>query len=300
MKTCLISGAQGFIGSHLLQSLASKYRVFAIVKSVDDIPNTPQPDGIIWIGADLSSQDFTLDFPSKIDAVIHLAQSSHYRNFPDYSEDIFSINTRATMLLLEYARKAKASSFIFASSVVGECNNQCVFFEREIEDKHPPLSFYHASKKCAELLAENYSPFFSVVILRFFFVYGPGQGKGMLIPRLITSVLEDKPIFLEGPNGVLINPIYVSDAVNAIEHALKLRKSHKINISGSEDLSLKEICETIGKKTKKTPIFDKISEQTTSLLSDNQKMVELLCSPKTTIETGIESYINATYEVLTH
>ena len=66
---------------------------------------------------------------------------------------------------------------------------------------------------------EAYQGEFVVVILRFFFVYGPGQSNEMLIPRLVKSVREGQPIALDGLDGLRINPVYVEDAVRAVVSA---------------------------------------------------------------------------------
>jgi nucleoside-diphosphate-sugar epimerase len=58
----------------------------------------------------------------------------------------------------------------------------------------------------SEIIAENYAPYMNIVILRFFFVYGPRQNTTMLIPRLIRSIKEGNPIILQGSNGIRINP----------------------------------------------------------------------------------------------
>jgi nucleoside-diphosphate-sugar epimerase len=147
-----------------------------------------------------------------------LAQSRYFRQLFDYAEDFFQVNTRSTFQLLEYARQAKVRLFVFASSV-GVCGYQ----SHPIRETDPPLllNFYLASKYAAECLVNSYSDFFATVILRYFFVYGEGQ-RDMFMPGLVTRVLTGAPVTLNGTSGMAMNPIHVSDAIQAAARALHL------------------------------------------------------------------------------
>ena len=94
------------------------------------------------------------------------------------------------------------------------------------------LGFYLGSKICAEIVSGAFSNILNLQILRFFFVYGQGQKQNMLIPRLIKNIREGNPISLDGKNGVVINPLYVSDAVSAIETLSKIKNSQTYNAGG--------------------------------------------------------------------
>jgi nucleoside-diphosphate-sugar epimerase len=109
-----------------------------------------------------------------------------------------------------------------------------------------PLGFYLGTKLCTEVLVQNYRHFFkAAVILRPFFIYGPGQRKDMLIPRLIESVRSGRPIELQGPEGLRLNPVFVEDAVIAFARALHVEGAHVMNVAGPDVLTLREIGESI-------------------------------------------------------
>ena len=101
--------------------------------------------------------------PERIDAVVHLAQSDRYRDFPGGAPDIFAINVRATFELLEYALAAGASRFVFASTGGVYGYN----YDRVLET-HPvsPLNFYLSSKYAAELMIANYRALLDTVVVR--------------------------------------------------------------------------------------------------------------------------------------
>ena len=234
--------------------------------------------------------------PSRVDSVIHLAQSEHFREFPERAEDVFQVNTVSALRLLDYARRAGARHFIMASSggIYGYGEQE---FSEEIEiTSHGDLGFYLGTKLCAEIIAENYTPFMNIIVLRFFFVYGLGQRRSMLIPRLVQSVIDGRPILLQGQDGIRINPTNVADAVAAIHQTLQVDGSHKINVGGPEVLSLRQISEIIGDVVGKEPQFEvHPGAEPRHLVGDIRKMTRLLQPPEITFRHGIETYIRKTY-----
>jgi len=154
------------------------------------------------------------------------------------------------------------------------------------------LGFYLCTKLCSENVAESYTPYMNVIVLRVFFVYGPGQRQGMLIPRLVRAVVNGKPIILQGSDGIRINPTYVDDAVAAIKHSVKLVGNHKINVGGPEVLSLREIGETIGQARGRRPNFSvRANSDPRHLVGDIRKMSELLGQPEVRFREGIRRYL---------
>ena len=173
----VLTGATGFIGSHLLPVIAATDSVTAIARGRHvDVP------GVRWIDHDLRRPLAVADLPDRIDAVIHLAQSRRYRDFPAGAEDIFELNVRGTFELLEYARRAGAERFVFTSTggVYGHGDES--FSE---DDEVNPINFYLASKYAAETIIAPFVGELHAIILRPFFVYGPGQG-----PMLVSSFAQ--------------------------------------------------------------------------------------------------------------
>lgn len=84
------------------------------------------------------------------------------------------------------------------------------------------------------------------VIMRLFFPYGEGQKLPRMMPNLINRVMDRKPITLNGTEGVTINPIYISDAIEAISYLIENKFSGIYNIAGMESVSIKDIVLKIG------------------------------------------------------
>jgi len=288
MKKCLITGWTGLIGKELVSKLGD-WEKYLLGGSRDT-------DGGVAssvIKHDLNESLRENELPASIDAVVHLAQSEHFRDFPNHSMDVFNVNTASTLRLLEYARNAGATRFILASSggVYGYGDEG--FLEDSPVGIKSDLGFYLSTKLASEILAENYSAFFNVIIIRFFFVYGPRQRSTMLIPRLFQMVQHGQPIRLDGEDGIMINPTYVSDAAEALKRALDLSSSQKINVGGPEILSLREIGEKIGRVTGQEPRFEVLRErQPQHLIGDINKMSSLLWTPSIKFEEGIKSFLD--------
>lgn len=283
----LITGANGLLGIHAVSRFAQQHQVHAVVHSMPAQPVS----GVIYHEVDLSSDWVAEALPASIDAVIHLAQSSRFREFPEQAMDVFGVNVASTARLLEYARTAGARHFILASSggVYGAGDE--AFRENSPIPHHGQLGYYLGSKLCGEVLAQNYSSLMSVAILRFFFMYGKGQKRHMLVPRLVDNVMAGNAITLQGEDGIRINPIHVSDAVLALEGCLKLEGSHTFNVAGAQTMSLRQIACIIGKAVGREPVFKIDASEPRHLIADIGALSDTLVVPKVAFEQGIVELI---------
>lgn len=289
MRPFVVTGAGGLTGSRLIENMGEDFAVVGVSRSRP--PGLPADS---HVPLDFSGAWDTDALPERADAVVHLAQSEHFRDFPERAEDVFRVNTESTVRLLDYARRAGARTFVLASSggVYGSGDGE--FSEEAALPLDENLGFYLGTKLCSEVLARSYAPFMDVIVLRFFFVYGPGQRQTMLIPRLVRSVAEGNPITLQGKDGIKINPTYVDDAADAVKRALDISGSHQINIGGPEALSLREIGEAIGRAVGREPVFETREDATPRhLVGDVSRMSELLGAPKVRFEEGVRRYLKS-------
>jgi len=289
-RSCLVLGGSGLIGSYLLRELAAHWDVHAAGRNPGAEAGT---QGVTWHHMDLSDGSSPPVLPVTIDAVVYLAQSERFREFPEGAADVFAVNVAAVIRLLEYARKAGARNFVLASSggIYGTGDGE--FEEDRAFVAGSDLGFYASTKLSAELLAASYAPFMNVVALRFFFVYGKGQRRSMLVPRLIDSVRDGRPIALQGSDGIRLNPTYVSDAVSSVLAALELEESYTVNVAGPEVLTLREIGETIGRALGCVPRFEiDHGSRPAEMIGSTALMSELLGGPRVSFSEGIRRVLS--------
>lgn len=278
----LVIGAAGNIGSYLCEKLTRDgHEVFGVCR-----PGSLVAEGTVKIEMDLCNLDEG-KLPN-VDAVFYMAQSRFFRDFPDQWKDIFQINITIPLKIADWARRTGVSGFHFASS--GGVYEGGVVAVRESAEinANRDTGFYVGSRLSAEVLLRNFAQYFEVFsIVRPFFVYGPNQSRGMLIPRLVDNIKDGKEIILNGHDGIKINPIHVHDAAIAFSNLLKLRGFHAMNIAGSEVLTLKQLSWIIAELIDKKPLFKVSDIPCGDLIGDTELMFRLLHVPETKIKKGV-------------
>lgn len=286
-KIIIITGANGFLGSKLLHILHNTYKVYALVRT---LPKKLIPE-VEYCSIDLSSEWESGKLPQFVDSIIHLAQSDQFREFPEKAIDVFKVNIESTARLLDYAQKVGVGQFIYASSGGVYEKGGCVLHENSSTAIIDKPSYYLGSKLCGEILVNSYSTLMQVVILRPFFMYGAGQNRSMLIPRLVDNIRNRKKIILQGDKGIQISPIHIDDATRAVEAVLYTTSSATYNISGSDVLSIMEICKIIGEAVSVDPVFEFTDDQSDDLIGGNNLMIKNLHMPRVKFSDGIKDVL---------
>jgi len=285
--TVLVTGATGFIGRHVLQRLAGRHDVVALARR--DPP--AELAGLArWVRQDLSGPLDPAVLPERLDTVLHLAQSPRYREFPEGAEDMLAVNVHAPAALLDHARHAGARRFVLCSTggVYGH------HAARVDEDQRvAPIGFYQASKYAAEVLLAPYGALLTTVVLRPFFVYGPGQ-RGMLVAALAQRVLAGEEVTVDGDPGLRINPIHVADAARAIEAALALDAPAIINVAGDEAVSITDLARGLADAAGSLPrIAHRDAAAAGDLLGANARMKSLLgVVPQVALADGLRDVVD--------
>jgi nucleoside-diphosphate-sugar epimerase len=251
--TCLVTGAAGFIGSHLCERLIRDgHRVRGVDAFITYYPRAIKEQNLTWLRSQSSFELSTLDLRTAaldevcdgVDAVFHLAAMPglplSWTDFDLYQ----SCNLTGTHRLLETVlRQPKVPKFIYASTssaygrnATGDESQSC-----------KPISPYGVTKLAAENLGRAYAderglPF---VALRYFSVYGPRQRPDMAYHRFIEAMLAGSPIRVFGDGHQLRGNTYVGDCVAATVLALHAPNGSVFNVGGGESVSVRDVIEKL-------------------------------------------------------
>lgn len=243
MKTALVTGAAGFIGSHLTERLLREgYEVLGIDSYTDYYPREIKDANLAaarrnrkfkLIEGDINSMELIKPL-QRAEFVFHLAaqpgvRPSWGRSFHRYVMD----NIMATQTLLEACKGAKIRKFIYASSssVYGDAEGLPT-----PEDAAPsPVSPYGATKLAAEHLCQLYQRNFGVptVVLRYFTVYGPRQRPDMAFNKFILAIERGRAMEVLGDGSQSRDFTFVGDVVSGTCLAMDARPGSVYNV-GSE------------------------------------------------------------------
>lgn len=282
--TCLVTGATGFVGRALLPRLAERDEVVALGRRAPDAT-----ENVHWARQDLTHPLDESALPKRLDAVIHLAQSDRYREFPDGAEDMMEVNVAATVRLLDYCHRAGGTTFVLVSTGAIYAPGP-----RAVSEGDPPRpgNFYAASKLAAEEVAAPYRALLRVQIIRPFFVYGPGQQANRFIPGLLARIRAGEPVQLAGNDGIRLNPIYIDDAVQLLLGALTLEGFETLNMAGPSVHSIREIAEMIGAEVGANPTFE-VTEMAEDLVASIERLSDRLGAPTVGMREGLERTVAA-------
>jgi nucleoside-diphosphate-sugar epimerase len=252
----IVTGAAGFIGSHLCEELMSKgHEVIGVDSFLDYYPRWIKESNLEKLrnmpGFQLLEQNILdVDWApllSNTDVVFHLAaqagvRASWSKNFIVYTKN----NIEATQLLLEESKRCNLKKFIFAStsSVYGDTD--------EIPMKEgallKPVSPYGVTKVAAEDLCYLYWRSFGIpcVSLRYFTVYGPRQRPDMAFYRFILATLEGREITVFEDGNQTRDFTYVDDIVRGTILASEKGKEGQIyNLGGGSRISVNEVLQML-------------------------------------------------------
>lgn len=304
MKNILITGADGFIGSHLVELLLKKnYNVTALChyNSHNELgwlkysaKNKPRKLKIIT--GDINDDIFCDNILKSQDVLVNLAALISIPHSYTNPRIYFKTNVDGSMNLAKSSLKNKLKKIIHIST--SEVYGTAIYVP--IDEKHDlqPQSPYSASKISAETVMRSfhYSYGLPVVILRLFNTFGPRQSIRAVIPKIISQLLSDKKEIYLGNLKPTRDFNYVLDTCSAIELASnKLKVGQIYNYGSGEEINIKDLFKLISKvigvnaklTTKKNLLRPKKSE-VFRLLCDNKRFISATnFKPKFNLKKGL-------------
>lgn len=254
---CLVTGAAGFIGSHLCEQLLQDgHTVVGLDAFIPYYPRSLKEANLAGLREQPAFTFLPLDLRTDrldeavrgVEAVFHLAAmpglARSWTDFPLYE----SCNVLATQRLLEACRPFSGlHRFVYAStsSVYGRYSSG----DESLPTR--PISPYGATKLTGEHLCRAYSEEFglSLVVLRYFSVYGPRQRPDMGYYRFIQALLHGQPVTVYGDGQQSRGNTYVADCVAATMAALQAKAGEVYNVGGGEMATVWEILSRLERLT---------------------------------------------------
>ncbi len=305
----LVTGAAGFIGSHLAEKLARRG---------DDVVGLDNFNEIVYpaahkrqraarlaacanvrlIEADIRERERMLALfrEEQFDAVAHLAALAGVRNAVKYPALYVEVNLNGTQNLMDAARESGVGNFVFASTSSVYGNTQVIpFVESDPCDR--PLQPYAAAKRATEILGHSYHHLFGLnfTVLRFFTVYGPYGRPDMMAYLLAESITRGREIPLYDGGQMYRDWTYVDDITDGVVRALDRPLGYEIiNLGRGEPTLLSDFVSMIealaGGKANLIP-RPKMAADFTRNQADISKARALLgYNPQTPVQEGVRRF----------
>jgi UDP-glucuronate 4-epimerase len=242
----VVTGAAGFIGSHLAEALGERGHDVVSVDAFTDYYDTALKEqnaaALDVSRLDLAEDDLELD---GVDGVFHLAGQPGMRSFGDVFEVYVRRNLVASRRVFERAAEAGVRVvFASSSSVYGDAERYPT-----PEDAEPrPLNPYGMTKAGCEQLAYAYAKSFGLdaTVLRYFTVYGPRQRPDMAFARIVEALARGSSFELYGDGLQSRSFTYVRDCVDATIAAMESAPPGSVyNVGGGREVSVREVIGTL-------------------------------------------------------
>jgi UDP-glucuronate 4-epimerase len=309
MATCLVTGAAGFVGSHLsTELLARGHKVIGIDAFIPYYPRAQKEQNLAPLLAqdrfslhelDLRTDDLTHLFDGSsgetVDALFHLAaQAGLLRSWVEF-ESYMTCNVLATQRLLEAAAPSRPHLLhISTSSVYGN------FATGDETSPLAPVSPYGITKLAAEHLVQAYATSFGLpaTILRLFSVYGPGQRPDMGYNIFIRRILNGETITIDGDGTDSRSNTYVRDCVRGLILAFE-QPSQSVgeifNIGGGEEVTVLQVLEMLqelsGKEVRTTHGPRRPGDQRRTAADISKAQQRLGYAPQTMLLEGLRAQL---------
>lgn len=308
MGRYLVTGAAGFIGSHVSEALLARGDEVVGVDSFNSFydPRLKEANADLLLrhprfslirGTLLDEGVRRACFEGPLDAVIHLAAWAGVRPSIERPALYQRENIEGTVALMDSIRAQQdPARFIFASSSSVYGANKKVPFHEDDRVDHP-VSPYAATKKCGELLAHTYHHLFGLRVscLRFFTVYGPRQRPEMAIHMFARRLLEGRAIPMFGDGSSARDYTFIDDIVAGVVAATdRCRGYHIYNLGNSDTVTLRDLIEKLGKVLGVAPQVEQLPEQPgdvpITFADISRARAELDYAPTTSIDRGLEVF----------
>ncbi len=304
MKTFLVTGGAGFIGSNYIRYMLKKHKDVQMInldkltyagnlENLQDVENDPRYD---FVKGDIGDETLVNDLIQNVDVIVNFAAESHVDRSIGAPDDFIKTDIFGAFVLLEAARNNHIDRFIQISTDEVYGSTEGASFKET--DPLMPSSPYSASKVGADRLAYSYYVTYGVPVLitRCSNNFGPFHYPEKLIPLFVTNALEDKPLPIYGDGKNVRDWIYVEDHCEAIDFVFRKGTVGEVyNIGAGNEKTNLEITEYILKKLEKpkslmTFVQDRLGHDRRYSI-DSSKLQRLGWTPQHNLEQAMDETI---------
>lgn len=308
MRTALVTGGAGFIGSHLVDILLAEGWHVTVLDNFDpfypaqvkrqNIKGHMRYERYRLVEADIRDlRQIGRHARGEYDVIVHLAAKAGVRPSIEEPAAYRDVNVRGLHNLLELARRWQIGQFVFASSSSVYGVNPRVPW-REDDYALSPISPYASTKISGELLGRVYSRLYGIrfVSLRLFTVYGPRQRPDLAIHKFARLMVAGMPVPIFGGGTSRRDYTYVTDIVEGIRRAMDYHASpyETINLSNNRTVSIMEMVGVLSRVLCVAPSIVHAPEQLGDVpqtWGDIAKARRLLgYTPRTSFEEGVSRF----------
>lgn len=321
MKTVLITGGAGFIGSHVVRRFVKKYSDYKIINldkltyagNLENLRDIEKEKNYEFIKGDITDAAFIQELFSKyaIDSVIHLAAESHVDRSISNPMEFIQTNIVGTMVLLNAAKfhwkdcmDKNLFYHISTDEVYGSLGDTGFFTEKTSYD---PRSPYSSSKASSDHLVRAFYHTYQlpIVISNCSNNYGPNQFPEKLIPLCIHNIKNNKPLPIYGKGENIRDWLWVDDhaiAIDTIFHQGKTGETY--NIGGNNEWTnidlVRLLCKIMDKKLNRetgtsekliTYVKDRAGHDLRYAIDSSKLQKELGWKPSLQFEEGLEKTV---------
>jgi UDP-glucuronate 4-epimerase len=317
-RTILVTGAAGFIGFHVARQLLAEGRAVVGLDSLNSyydpalkqarLAQLEREPGFSFVRADLADRETmaALFARHRFAEVVHLAAQAGVRYSIEQPQSYVESNLQGFLNVLEGCRNNGCRHLVYASSSsVYGANTKLPFSVQDRTDH--PVSFYAATKKANEVMAQSYSHLYRLPVtgLRFFTIYGPWGRPDMAMFLFVNAIMAGKPIRLFNHGKMRRDFTYVDDVTRVVSKlidkvpadnpAAANAPSRVYNVGNHRPEELMHVVGLLERELGRTAIKELLPMQPGDVVETFADVEDLMrdtgFAPSTPIEHGVHNFV---------
>lgn len=317
-QAILVTGAAGFIGFHVARQLLAEGRS---VVGLDNLNSYYDPalkqarlaqlgneSCFSFVQADLADREMmaALFVRHRFSEVVHLAAQAGVRHSIEHPQSYVDSNLQGFLNVLEGCRRCGCRHLVYASSSsVYGANTKLPFSVQDRTDH--PVSFYAATKKANEVMAQSYSHLYRlpVTALRFFTIYGPWGRPDMAMFLFVNAIMAGQPIRLFNHGRMRRDFTYIDDVTRVVSKLIDLvpadnpaaanAPSRVYNVGNHRPEELIHVVELLERELGRTAVKELLPMQPGDVVETFADVEDLMrdtgFAPSTPIEHGVHNFV---------